>query len=167
VDESNPLSIIVRVDKYDRAEHRRWPAQLVHQAGPLLVLDAVFAEDIEHDLLGKVASGTISKEYYWLDRWYNVFRFSNSDGKLQNFYCNVAMPPGFDGHVLSYVDLDIDVLVKPDFSYRVLDLEDFEENASRYGYSPEVQEEAHAALAELINLIETRSFPFADARTRS
>ena len=131
------------------------------------MLDAVFEEDVEHDLLGKVASGTISVEYYWLDRWYNVFRFSDRDGNFQSFYCNVTMPPSFDGRVLSYVDLDIDVLVKPDFSYRVLDLEDFEENTSRYSYSHEVQETAHAALAELIKLIETRSFPFDDARTRA
>ena len=153
--------------KYDGAEHRRWPALLAEQTGSLLVLDAVFEEDIEHDLLGKVASGTISIEYYWLDRWYNVFRFGDRDGNIQNFYCNVTMPPSFDGRILSYVDLDIDVLVKPDFSYRVLDLEDFEENASRYGYPAEVTEKAHAALAELITLIETRSFPFDDARTRA
>ncbi len=124
------------------------------------MLDAVFSEDIEHDILGKVASGTLSTEYYWLDRWYNVFRFSDREKKFRNFYCNVAMPPSLDGGVLTYVDLDIDVLVKPDSSYRVLDLDDFEENASRYGYSPEVQEKAHAALAEVIRLIETRSFPF-------
>jgi uncharacterized protein len=153
-------SILVRVDKYDGAEHRSWPAHIVEQTDSLLVLDAVFDEEIEHDLLGTIASGTISVEYYWLDRWYNVFRFSTSDGELQSFYCNVTMPPSFNGRVLSYVDLDIDVLVKPDCSYRVLDLEDFEENASRYGYSPEVQEEAHAALAGLISLIERRSFPF-------
>jgi protein associated with RNAse G/E len=160
VGESNSRSIVVRVEKYDGAEHRRWPARLVGQTGPLLVLDAVFNEDIEHDILGKVASGTLSTEYYWLDRWYNVFRFSDHDGKFQNFYCNVTMPPSFEGGVLSYVDLDIDVLVKPDFSHRVLDLDDFEQNASRYRYSAEVQEKAHVALAELINLIETRSFPF-------
>ena len=152
--------ILVRVHKYDGAERRRWPARLVEHTGSLLVLDAVFDQEIEHDLLGTIASGTISVEYYWLERWYNVFRFSGPDGKFQSFYCNVSMPPSFDGRVLSYVDLDIDVLVKPDFSYRVLDLEDFEENASRYGYSAEVHEKAHAALAELIRLIETRSFPF-------
>jgi protein associated with RNAse G/E len=160
-------SITVQVAKYDGVEHRRWPALLAEQTGSLLVLDAVFEEDVEHDLLGKVASGTISIEYYWLDRWYNVFRFSDRDGNVQNFYCNVAMPPSFDGRVLSYVDLDIDVLVKPDFSYRVLDLDDFEENASRYRYSAEVQEKAHAALAELISLIETRSFPFDNAQRRA
>ena len=155
-------SIEVRVDKYDGTEHRRWPACVVEQAGPLLVLDAVFNEDIEHDLLGKIASGTISTEYYWLDRWFNVFRFGDRDGVFQSFYCNVSMPPSFDGRVLSYVDLDIDVLVKPDFSYQVLDLPDFADNAIRYGYPVEVQENAHGALAELLRLIETRSFPFGE-----
>ena len=133
---------------------------MVERNGPLLVVDATFNEDIEHDLLGKIATGTISREYYWLDRWYNVFRFSDRRGTFQNFYCNVSMPPSFDGHVLGYVDLDIDVLVKPDFSYQVLDLEDFEDNARLYDYPLEVRDNAHAALAELIILIETRSFPF-------
>jgi protein associated with RNAse G/E len=120
----------------------------------------VFDKEIEHDLLGTIAAGTISTEYYWLDRWYNVFRFGDRGRQFQNFYCNVSMPPSFDGRVLNYVDLDIDVLVKPDFTYQVLDREDFEDNALRYGYPVEVREQAHGALAELIRLIETRSFPF-------
>ena len=153
-------AIEVRVHKYDGTEYRRWPAFLSKRDGPLLVLDAVFDQEIEHDLLGTIASGTVSTEYYWLDRWYNVFRFSDQSRKLQSFYCNVGLPPTFDGHVLSYVDLDVDVLVKPDFSYQVLDLEDFEENARRYDYPLEVRDNARAALAELIRLIETRSFPF-------
>lgn len=124
------------------------------------MLDATFDDEIEHDLIGTIASGTVSTEYYWLDRWYNVFRFSDRGGTLKSFYCNVSLPPSFDGRVLSYVDLDIDVLVKPDFSYQVLDLEDFDENARAYNYPSDVPENAHAALAEMIRLIETRSFPF-------
>ena len=124
------------------------------------MLDAVFDEEIEHELLGTISSGTISTEYYWLDRWYNVFRFSDPNRKLQNFYCNINQPPSFDGRVLSYIDLDIDVLVAPDFTYRVLDIDDFEENAKRYAYPDEVQANARQALAELISLIEARAFPF-------
>lgn len=150
--ESN--AIRVRVLKYDGTEHRSWRAHVSGQTGPLLIVDAVFNEEIEHDLIGIIASGTVSTEYYWLDRWYNVFRFSD------RYYCNVSMPPSFDGNVLSYVDLDIDVLVKPDFSYQVLDLDDFEDNARALNYPLEVRENAHAALAELIGLIEARSFPF-------
>ncbi len=162
-EEVKPIdSIEVRAHKYDGTEHRRWPACVVEQAGPLLVLDAVFDEDIEHELLGRIASGTISTEYYWLDSWYNVFRFGDPKEKFQKFYCNVSMPPSFDGRVLSYVDLDIDVLVKPDFSFQVLDLSDFADNAIRYGYPVEVQENAHRGLAELIRMIETRAFPFGE-----
>jgi len=152
--------IIVSVFKYDGSEYRRWPARIAKTDGPLLILDAVFDEEIQHDLLGTISAGTISTEYYWLDRWYNVFRFSDTNQKLKNFYCNVNVPPSFDGHVLSYIDLDIDVLVEPDLTYKILDLDDFEQNAKRYPYPGEVQANARTALAELIELIESRSFPF-------
>ena len=72
------------------------------------------------------------------------------------------MPPQFDGEVLSYVDLDMDVLVEPDLSYRILDVDDFEMNANRYHYPQEVQQQAKHALDELVRLIETRSFPFTE-----
>jgi protein associated with RNAse G/E len=104
--------------------------------------------------------GTTSVEYYWLNRWYNIFRFSEPNGKLRNYYCNINVPPTFDGQLLSYLDLDMDILVEVDFSYRVLDLEEFEQNAARYGYSNEVRENADRALSELITLIESRGFPF-------
>jgi protein associated with RNAse G/E len=131
--------------------------------GSLLILDAQFDQDIEHELLGTISSGTLSTEYYWLDRWYNIFRFSEPTRKLRNFYCNVNSPPHFDGRVLSYVDLDIDVLVNPDFSYQILDLDDFEQNAKLFGYPAEVQSRARRAVDELINLIGARSFPFSEA----
>ena len=156
----NGDAIVVSVLKYDGREHRRWPARIAETVGPLIVLDAVFDEEIEHYLLGKVLSGTISTEYYWLDRWYNVFRFSSSDQVLQKFYCNINAPPQFDGRVLSYVDLDIDVLVEPDLTYRILDEEDFEQNARRYGYPEEIRANARRALTEVIGLIESRAFPF-------
>ena len=146
--------------KYDGREHRRWPARIAQTEGSLLVLDAVFDEEIKHELLGTISSGTISTEYYWLDRWYNVFRFSDSNQALRNFYCNINQPPSFDGRVLSYIDLDIDVLVAPDFTYRILDVDDFEQNAKRYVYPDDVQANARQALAELISLIEARAFPF-------
>ncbi len=110
------------------AEHRRWPARYCRSVDSLLVLDAVFDEEIQHDLLGTIAIGTISTEYYWLDRWYNVFRFSDADRQVEEAStatstCRRALM----AQRLSYVDLDIDVLVDPDLTYRILDLEDFED----------------------------------------
>ena len=105
-------------------------------------------------------AGDVFTEYYFLDRWYNVFRFSDANQKLKSFYCNVNTPPSFDGKELSYVDLDIDVLVQPDFSFQILDLEDFETNAKVYAYPDNVRKNASRALGDLIQLIETQAFPF-------
>ena len=129
----------------------------------MLVLDAKFVEDIQHDLLGTIVAGTTSTEYYWLDRWYNVFRFTAANNS-KTYYCNLNIPPTFDGQTLSYIDLDIDVLVESDFRYRVLDVEEFEQNATRYGYTNQVRLNAEKAMEDLIGLIESRSFPFDEER---
>jgi protein associated with RNAse G/E len=155
-------TISVCAYKYDGTLHRTWDAELLRLEGELVVLDAKFSEEIIHGQLGTIAAGTPSLEYYWLDRWYNVFRFSEPDGLLRSYYCNVNSPPKFDGATLSYVDLDLDIVVDPDGSYRLLDVEDFETNAKRYGYTDEVQANARRAVAELVMMIETRAFPFAD-----
>jgi protein associated with RNAse G/E len=153
-------TILVRTYKYDGSVHRSWPAQIVSQEGPLIVLDAKFSDEVVHDLLGTIPSGTHSLEYYWLDRWYNVFRFAQPSGELRNYYCNVNLPPTFDGEVLSYVDLDLDILVEPDFSYQILDAVDFEANAKLYRYPAEVEANARQAVDDLVRLIQAREFPF-------
>jgi protein associated with RNAse G/E len=155
-------TISVSAYKYDGTLHRTWDAELVRQDGTLLVLDAKFSEEIIHDQLGTIALGTHSLEYYWLDRWYNIFRFSHLDGRLRNYYCNINRPTQFDGTTLSYVDLDLDIVVDTDGSYRILDIEDFETNAKRYGYTEDVQTHARRAVAELVAMIAAREFPFAD-----
>jgi protein associated with RNAse G/E len=161
---SNEITVVVF--KHDGSEYRRWHGQLVEQEGPLLVLQAEFEVDVSHHLLGEIKRGTRLIEYYWLDRWYNVFRFLNEDGGTRLFYCNINKPPAFDGQVLSYIDLDVDVIVNPDYSYQVQDLDEFEMNSERYGYTAEEKKNADKALEELIRMIQSRQFPFVSEARR-
>jgi len=160
---TKPNGVTVRVLKYDGTEYRCWHASVARREDALLVLDAKFEFDVQHDLLGHIKRGTRTVEYYWLDHWYNVFRFLTDDGVTRLYYCNINMPPAIANGVLSYIDLDIDILVQPDLSYQVLDVEEFEANTRRYGYSVEVRRHAHAAVEELISLVESRQFPFEDS----
>lgn len=152
--------ITIRVLKHDRAEYRRWSAIISRHEGELMVLNAEFDVDVSHEILGEIKKRTRTVEYYWLDHWYNVFRFLNQDGSTRLWYCNINTPPEFVGDTLTYIDLDIDILVQPDFSFQVLDIEEFEANARRYGYSDEEKRRAHQAVAELISMIHRREFPF-------
>lgn len=156
--------INVRTYKYDGSEHRRWRARLLEISGSLMVLDALFEEEIQHTLLGTIERGTVSREYYWMDRWYNIFRFQEPSGRLKNFYCNINVPPVFERDTLSYIDLDIDVLVAPDLSYTILDEEEFERNVVEFNYPLEIQRKARLALKELIAVIESIGFPFLDLK---
>ena len=156
--ESNEL--IVRVLKHDGHEHRRWHGRIAKQEGSLIVLEAEFGVDVSHHLLGEIKSGTRLIEYYWLDRWYNVFRFLRDDGSTRLYYCNVNKPPAVDGQYLTYIDLDIDVIVRPDYSYEVLDLDEFKTNSQRYDYSDEEKANVARALEELTGMIQSRQFPF-------
>lgn len=154
--------ITVRVLKYDGTEHRRWRAGVASCDDSLIVLDAEFGYDVKHEVLGEIPQGTRTAEYYWFNRWYNIFRFLGNDGGTRLWYCNINTPPTLKNGVLSYIDLDIDVLVQPDFTYQVLDIDEFEQNAKVFGYEDELRREVQRAISEVTSLIEARQFPFTE-----
>lgn len=152
--------ITVNSRKYDDSIRRSWKCRLVERRDSLLMFIGEFEKDVHHPDLGFIRRGTISYEYFWLDRWYNVFRFHEPDGAFRNFYCNVTIPPKFSPFVLDYVDLEIDVLVHADFSYKILDIEEFKTNTVQFNYPVEVVLMAERALEEIIEKVEKREFPF-------
>lgn len=151
--------VTINSRKYDQRIRRSWTARLVAQEMNLLIFEGVFDRDVDHPDLGFIKCGTISREYYWLDRWYNIFRFHEPDGTLRNYYCNVNMPPVFLGNDLDYIDLDIDIVVWPDGRYEVLDEAEFERNELQFAYPDAVRRKAADAVGELIALIESDELP--------
>lgn len=152
--------ITINSRKYDGALHRSWKAELIETKDSLLEFIGVFDQEIKHPHLGVIRPKTVSYEFYWLERWFNVFRFHEPDRTLRNFYCNINMPPKFGNGVLDYIDLDVDIVVWKDFSRQILDIEEFEENSDKYNYPIALREKVSASLSELLSLIDNRVFPF-------
>ena len=152
--------IFVHSCKHDGRVNRRWPARVSRREGALVVLDAIFGEEVRHPLIGTIEAGTHSVEFFWTDRWYSVFRFQTPDGRLLRFYCNINTPARLADGVLSFVDLDVDVLVNPDYSFTVLDEDEFELHAELYAYPKDYRFHVRRALGELLQLIDAREFPF-------
>lgn len=155
-----PRTIRVNSRKFDRTIRKSWTCELVERAEPLLVLRGEFDENISHPDLGEIKRGTVSYEYYWLDRWYNVFRFHDPNGSFRNYYCNINTPPTFANSVLDYVDLDIDILVWEHGVAEVVDYQDFEANAVKFGYPDAIRQRVVETVYDLIGQIEVRNFPF-------
>ncbi len=67
-------------------------------------------------------------EYYYSDRWYNIFAIHDRDeGKVKGWYCNIGKPAVIEDAVVSYVDLALDLWVSVDGKQTVLDEDEFEE----------------------------------------
>lgn len=146
--------------KFDGRLHRSWQAELLEETADYRLFVGEFSDEIIHSKLGVIRRGTVSYEYYWKNHWYSVFRFHEPDGELRNFYCNVNQPPTISDYVLDYIDLDIDVLVQKDFSFEVLDLDEFEAHSKLFNYSEILKANVRKSLYTLLKLIRSRQFPF-------
>ena len=156
------MKVTVNSRKYDGTITRSWAADLANVRPHFLQLVGKFESDVEHSALGLIQEGTVSHEYFWTDRWYNIFRFHEPTGGFRNYYLNLTMPPTYSKGILDYVDLDIDILVWPDGRYDVLDQEDFERNAKLYGYPDELKQKVELELETLLTMVRRDELPRLD-----
>jgi protein associated with RNAse G/E len=105
--------------------------------------------------------GDLFVEFYYWDRWYNVFQVSAPDGSLKGWYSNVGAPAQLDplARELRYVDLARDGWMDPDGSYRVLDEDEFAACTTDRSCPPELVAGAERGRAELLALVRTGRLP--------
>jgi protein associated with RNAse G/E len=92
-----------------------------------IVLEALFdrADLSFMDVVFK--NGDRFVEYYFTDRWYNIFVIHDrEDGNVKGWYCNIGEPAVIEDSVVSYVDLALDLWVSADGTQTVLDEDEFE-----------------------------------------
>lgn len=151
--------ILLRATKYDGTAHWIQPFSVVADDGVLLTAQYRARTPI-YTSRGEFRSPYDSRVYFWRDRWYNVFRLSRPGCPLSLWYCNVTTPPTFDGCQIGYVDLDLDVSVRPNGCIKLLDEDEFAEHQKKYGYPEEVIRKAEAAAIEVAAMARCRIFPF-------
>ncbi|MGE5333357.1 MAG: DUF402 domain-containing protein [Nitrososphaerota archaeon] len=96
-------------------------------------------------------------EWYFSDRWYNIFEIASPDGTLKGWYCNVAAPAMIEANDLFCRDLILDLWVTPEGATSVLDEDDF---AAERSLDAATRAQALAGLAELQRLVAERQGPF-------
>jgi len=92
-----------------------------------ITLEALFTRDDMPFMDVVFKKGDRFVEYYYSDRWYNIFViYDRDDGQIKGWYCNVGMPAVIESGVVSYVDLALDLWVSVDGKQTVLDEDEFE-----------------------------------------
>lgn len=132
----------------------RYSGRLVEQKDSRIVIEAFFDRPdtpFHGTILGY---GDRFVEYYYTDRWYNVYEIhAREDDHIRCWYCNIACPAKMEGDVLSYVDLALDLIVFPDGRQLVLDEDEFD----LLVVDSETRARARQALSELQNAFKHRT----------
>lgn len=96
---------------------------------------------------------------YFLDRGFKVSKFYDHDSQLISWYCDIidqSYDPGTDTYVIT--DLLVDVIVYPDGSVRVVDLDELADACRDQLITPEQMQLALRRTDKLLNLIYKNSF---------
>lgn len=105
-------------------------------------------------------TGDTFVEYFYSDRWYNIFAiFDAEGGGFKGWYCNVTRPAALNGAEVWADDLALDLFVEPDGREWVLDEDEF----AALALTSEEQAQARAALSQLQALARSRQGPFSPA----
>lgn len=96
-------------------------------------------------------------EWYYSDRWYNVFAlYDVSDGHFKGWYCNITRPAHLSDDLITADDLALDVFVSPLRAILVLDEDEF----AALDLPPEEQRAAWNAVAAIRQAVAAGAAPF-------
>ena len=121
-----------------------------------ITLEALFTRDDMPFMNVVFKKGDRFVEYYYADRWYNIFEiYDRDDGKIKGRYCNIGKPAVIEDGIVSYVDLALDLWVSVDGKQTVLDEDEF----ANLALDEELSAGALNGLKELILLFENNKPP--------
>lgn len=134
----------------------QYEGRLLRRDRHSVVLEAFFDRLDTRVLDIVLRSGDRFVETYYDLRWYNTMEVHDrEDDTLKGWYCNISRPAVFEGAVVSWVDLALDLWVWPDGRQAVLDDDEF--RALSLGRAE--QDQALAALDELRSRLKRRRPP--------
>jgi len=133
-----------------------YPARVLRREGNSIVLRTGWDRaplDVGYVVL---EPGDRWTEYFYADRWYNIFEIRAGSGCLKGWYCNVTRPARITADEVTAEDLALDLWVAPDGEMLVLDEDEF----AALPLSPPERETAQQALAELQAMVAQKVAPF-------
>jgi len=148
----------VTIRKLDHAGRQvtSYPGRVLQRDGRAIVLRTFWDRDPLDLGFVVLEPGDRWTEYFYADRWYNIFEIRASDDRLKGWYCNVTRPARISDDEVVAEDLALDLWVAPDGQTRVLDEDEF----AALPLTPAEREAARKALAELQAMVLRKVPPF-------
>ncbi|GLV57111.1 hypothetical protein KDH_39490 [Dictyobacter sp. S3.2.2.5] len=138
-------------------EKIRYDGDVIKQSDKEIVIQASWTMG-ERDLgYTRFEPGDRFIEYYYADRWFNIFDIAHKDGQRKGWYCNIAEPAHIQENTIEQVDLFLDVWVDVSGTPLLLDEDEFNSAAM---LTTSQHQGALQGLQALLHMIENRQEVF-------
>lgn len=146
--------------KFDGSLHYRYDVEVVARTPGMIALYLALGTPFD----SYRGSFTAKRHYlllHWSDRAYNLEVMWEADWRPRSHYVNVATPSVWDSESVRFVDLDLDVIWEAASGAIILDdADEFAEHRVRYGYPPELVNQAWDTVREVHELFRAAIPPF-------
>jgi uncharacterized protein len=139
------------------AEMLRYQGEVIERSPTRVVIQAAWSNPPKDLGYTRFEAGDSFTEYYYSDRWFNIFDILGSDDQRKGWYCNIAQPAVIFNDRIEQVDLFLDVWVNPQGKPLLLDEDEF---AAATTLNEEQRMGARAGLQTLLQLLASRSEAF-------
>jgi hypothetical protein len=117
--------IVYKLNEHGRAVWQ-YPAEVLERGPNFVRLEAFFNRDDADLGFATFKRGDRFVEYFYSDRWYNIFAvYDRDDGALKGWYCNICRPAVIGETAVHCEDLALDLWVTPSGQTTLLDEDEF------------------------------------------
>ncbi len=157
----NPLvnkNIQIQSYKHDESLHRIWEKATVLEVTDEYIIVANKRTKVIESNGRFWHTREPSVTWFYKEKWFNIIGIIKKEGI--HFYCNIASPYLIDEEALKYIDYDLDIKVIDDFSYNILDRNEYNKHKAKMEYPQKLKHILENELQKLKTMIETRENPF-------
>ncbi|MDF2947309.1 MAG: hypothetical protein K0S51_1988 [Bacillales bacterium] len=97
--------------------------------------------------------------YFHSNYWFNIIGMIRDDGVY--YYCNISSPFVLDEGAIKYIDYDLDIKVFPNYSYILLDEDEYEKHRIEMNYPEVIDQILKQNINILLGWIRDKKGPFA------
>lgn len=153
--------ITVHSTKYDGSLHNHFQPTLL-EAGEWGWLTYLGMHQRVDSYRGTYTSRHHNFRWHWRDCWWDAMLIFDAQGRWLEWYCNVVTPPQLNDGVLTFVDLDLDVVWHRERGLLIADADEFEVNALAMAYPQELIQQAWQTAQEVKQKIANGAWRFAE-----
>jgi len=135
----------------------QYRGEVIERLADGVVIQAYWSQPTKNLGYTSFEPGDSFREYYYTDRWFNIFDIVSTKGIRKGWYCNIAEPAVIYDDRIEQVDLLLDVWVTSRGEILILDEDEF---AADTTLSQEQRAAAQKALQALLAMIAARQETF-------